>query len=68
MTDEDDSVIEKRNMEKIYWLRSDVNKWERYIALKWNVWTEEMRQLAMTYRSEILKELLELQLKEFSCD
>ena len=68
MTDEDDSVIEKRNMEKIYWLRSDVNKWERYIALKWNVWTEEMRQLAMTHRSEILKELLELQLKEFSCD
>ena len=68
MTYEDDSMIEKRKMEKIYWLRSDVNKWERYIALKWNVWTEEMRQLAMTHRSEILKELLELQLKEFSCD
>lgn len=53
-------------MEKIYWLRSDVNKWERYIAIKWNAWTEEMRQLAMHHRSEILKELLELQLKEFS--
>jgi hypothetical protein len=41
---------------------------ERYIAIKWNAWTEEMRAMAMTYRSEILKELLELQLKEFSCD
>ena len=68
MTYDDHSVIEKRKMEKIYWLRSDVNKWERYIAIKWNAWTEEMRQLAMTHRSEILKELLELQLKEFSCD
>lgn len=52
----------------LYILRYRLDSFEQYITLRWNKWSDDMRQLALTSRSLLIKDLQRQQLKEFRYD